>query len=64
MGVDGVRGIDPLDGVGKGGGSGEVPGDPREGNGSVDCSFALSNTSGGKLDGTFLVSTVRPSMFD
>ena len=37
MGVDGVRGIDPLDGVGEGGGSGEVPGDPREGNGSVDC---------------------------
>ena len=64
MGVDGVRDIDPLDGVGEGGGSGEVPGDPREGNGSVDCSFALSNTSGGKFDGTFLVSTVRPSMFD
>ena len=37
MGVDGVRGIDPLDGVGEGGGSGEVPSDPREGNGSVDC---------------------------
>ena len=37
MGVDGVQGIDPLGGVGEGGGSGEVPGDPREGNGSVDC---------------------------
>ena len=54
MGVDGVRGIDPLDGVREGGGSGEVPGDPREGNGSIDCPF----------DSTFPVSTVRSSMFD
>ena len=34
MGVDGGQSIDPLGGVGEGGGSGEVPGDPREGNGS------------------------------
>ena len=37
MGVDGVRGIDLLDGSG----SDEVPGDPREGNGSVDCPFVI-----------------------
>ena len=37
MEVDGVQGIDPLGGIGEGGGSGEVAGDPREGNGSVDC---------------------------
>ena len=41
MGVDGVRGIDPLDGVGEGGGSGKVPGNPQEGNGSVNCSFVI-----------------------
>ena len=41
MGVDGVRGIDPLDGVREGGGSGEAPGDPREGNGSINCPFVI-----------------------
>ena len=41
MEVDGVQGIDPLGGIGEGGGSGEVPGDPREGNGSVDCPFVI-----------------------
>ena len=41
MEVDSVQGIDPLGGVGEGGGSGEVPGDPREGNGSVDCPFVI-----------------------
>ena len=41
MGVDGVRDIDPLDGVGEGGRSGKVPGDLREGNDSVDCPFVI-----------------------
>ena len=41
MGVNSVQGIDPLDGVGEGGGSGEVPGDPQEGNGSVNCPFII-----------------------
>lgn len=63
MGVEGVLGMEALDGDGDGGGSGELPGEPLEGNGKVDCSFVLTNGSEGKLDGTFFVSTVSPSAF-
>ena len=39
MGVNSVQGIDLLDGIGEGGRSGKVSGDPQEGNGSVNCPF-------------------------
>ena len=41
MGIDSVQGINLLDSVGEGGRSGEVPGDPQEGNGSVNCPFVI-----------------------
>ena len=44
-----------VDGVGEGGGSGEVPSDPREGNGSVDCRKVRQYIS---------CVEMRPSMFD
>ena len=44
-----------VDGVGEGGGSGEVPSDPREGNGSVDYRKVRQHIS---------CVEMRPSMFD
>ena len=35
-----------VDGVGEGDGSGKVPSDPREGNGSVDCRKVRRHISG------------------